>query len=215
MTFFRIVLLILLTITAFSISPAQAKKKPRVVYDAIIVPGYPFTPNGKMNMIYKMRLHWAVELYNTGVAKNIIVSGSAVHTPYVESKIYALYLIEMGVDPQHIHIEDRAEHSLENVYYGMELAKKHGFESVAVATDLFQSGMLQILGKKHKLEVDYLPANIGFIISKRWNSFTGEIDYQIAFVEGFVPLKEREDKKTRLEGTRGRIFENPEALTLN
>lgn len=207
---------LLITILVFALATdSSAKKKEPKNYDAIIVPGYPFTPNGKMNIIYKMRLHWAVELYNTGVTKNIIVSGGAVHTPYVEAKIYALYLTEMGVDPEHIHIESRAEHSLENVYYGMELAKEHGFENVAVATDLFQSGMLHILGKRHKVKMEYLPAKIGFIISKRWKSFNGEIDYMQAFVADFVPLKEREDKKTRLEGTRGRIFESPAAITLN
>ena len=191
-----------------------AKEKPYQVYDAIIVPGYPFTPNGKMNMIYKMRLHWAVELYNSGVAKNIIVSGGAVHTPYVESKIYALYLTEMGVNPSHIHIEERAEHSLENVYYSMVLAHEKGFETIAVATDLFQSGMIQVLGSKHDLVMDYLPAKIGFIISKKWNSFEGQIDYAQAFVSDFVPLKEREDKKTRLEGTRGSVWEDQTELTL-
>lgn len=202
--------LFLLTTTTNS----TAKEKVTETYDAIIVPGYPFTPNGKMNMIHKMRLHWAVELYNTGVTKNIIVSGGAVHTPYVEAEIYALYLEEMGIDPAAIHIESRAEHSLENVYYGMELAKELGFESVAVATDLFQSGMLHILGKRHDVKMEFLPANMGFIISKRWKSFTGQIDHMQAFVEDFVPLKEREDKKTRLKGTRGRIYETNEELTL-
>ena len=198
--------------SAFS---ASAKKRSDKQYDAIIVPGYPFTPNGKMNMIYKMRLHWAVELYNTGVTKNIIVSGGAVHTPFVEAEIYALYLKEMGVDPSDIHIESRAEHSLESVYYGMELAQELGYESVAVATDLFQSGMIHILSKKHNLKFEYLPAKIGFIISKRWNSFKGEIDYMQAYVEDFVPLKEREDKKTRMEGTRGRVFDSSPELTLD
>lgn len=203
----------LVAMISFSFS-STAKEKNEPIYDAIIVPGYPYTPDGKMNMIYKMRLHWAVELYETGRAKNIIVSGGAVHTPYVEAKIYALYLEEMGVDPSVIYIEDRAEHSLENVFYGMELAKELGFENVAVATDLFQSGMLHILGKRHDVKMNYLPAKLGFIISKKWKSFKGEIDHMQAFVEDFVPLKDREDKKTRMEGTRGRIWEDPANLTL-
>lgn len=190
---------------------AKAKEEPAVVYDAIIIPGYPFNPDGKMNAIYKMRLHWAYELYSSGMAKNIITSGGAVHSPYVEAKIFALYLEEMGVDPQHLIIEDRAEHSLENVFYAQEMAKELGFENVAVATDLFQSGMIQILGRKHNLNVDFLPAKIGFIISKKWKSFTGEIDYCEAYVEEFSPLKERETKEERMNGTRGYkwIEENP------
>jgi uncharacterized SAM-binding protein YcdF (DUF218 family) len=166
-----------------------------------------------MNAIHKMRLHWAVELYNSGIAKNIIVSGGAVHTPFIEAKIYALYLEAMGVDSLDIHIEARAEHSLENVYYGMELAKKLGFSSVAVATDLFQSGMLHVLGKRHNLKIDYMPAKIGFIISEKWKSYEGDIDYMQAYVQGFIPLKKRENRSTRLEGTRGRIFISNDELT--
>lgn len=206
---------IFIILIALTHRTATAKDNPTVIYDAIIVPGYPFNPDGKMNVIYKMRLHWANELYRRGIAKNIIVSGSAVHSPYVEARIFALYLEEMGVDPEHVIIEDRAEHSLENVFYSLELAKEHGFETVAVATDLFQSGMIQFLGKKHDLKVDFIPANIGFIVSKKWKSFNGTIDYCQAYVDDFTPLKERESKKDRLNGTRGYKWMEENPLTLN
>ncbi|MGB1318206.1 MAG: YdcF family protein, partial [Flavobacteriales bacterium] len=177
--------ILFLSLLILGISTSSAKEKTTETYDAIIVPGYPFDPNGKLNVIYKMRLHWAHELYERGVAKHIIVSGSAVHSPFIEAKIFALYLEEMGVNPEHLIIENQAEHSLENVFYSLELAKEKGFKKVAVATDLFQSGMIQILGRKHKLEVDYLPANIGFVVSKRWKSFNRTIDYCQAYVEEF------------------------------
>ncbi|MBP9153051.1 MAG: YdcF family protein [Flavobacteriales bacterium] len=205
-------LIFLLSSTSFT---TFSKDKEVVIYDAIIIPGYPFNPDGEMNVIYKMRLHWAYKLYSEGVAKNIIVSGSAVHSPYIEAEIFALYLKEMGVNADHLIIENRAEHSLENVFYSLELAKQRGFKKVAVATDLFQSGMIQILGRKHKLEVDYLPANIGYIISKKWKSFDGTIDYCLAYVDDFTPLKERESKQERLDGTRGNRWMEENALTLN
>jgi uncharacterized SAM-binding protein YcdF (DUF218 family) len=210
---------IIITVTVgnlfLAVHSSTAKDKFVPTYDAIIVPGYPFNPDGRMNAIYKMRLHWAYELYSNGIAKNIITSGSAVHSPYIESQIFALYLKEMGVNPEHIIIEDKAEHSLENVFYSLELAKERGFETVAVATDLFQSGMIQILGRKHNLKVDYLPANIGFVISKRWKSFNGTIDYCQAYVEDFTPLKERESRRQRLEGTRGNRLKDENLLTIN
>ena len=208
-------ILAIVTLVAFSNQTTTAKVRTTEVYDAIIVPGYPFNPDGKMNAIYKMRLHWAYELYSSGIAKNIIVSGSAVHSPFVEAHIFALILEEMGVNPRHLIMETQAEHSLENVFYSLELAKQRGFDKVAVATDLFQSGMIQILGKKHDLVVDYLPANIGFVISKKWNSFTGTIDYCQAYVDEFVPLKERESKKERMNGTRGDKWVEENYLTLN
>ncbi len=211
---FRILLPVIISLLGLT-NQNIAKEKATEIYDAIIVPGYPFNPDGKMNVIYKMRLHWAFKLYSSGIAKNIIVSGSAVHSPYVESQIFALYLEEMGVNPEHLITETQAEHSLENVFYSLKLAKQKGFEKVAVATDLFQSGMIQFLGRKHKLEVDYLPANIGFVISKKWKSFTGTIDYCQAYMENFIALNERESKKERLHGTRGNRWMEENALTLN
>ncbi|MDC0304198.1 YdcF family protein, partial [Flavobacteriales bacterium] len=97
MQFSKVASIFIFSFLLFSTINAHSKKKETVVYDAIIVPGYPFNPNGKMNAIYKMRLHWAYALYSRGIAKNIITSGGAVHSPYVESQIFALYLEEMGV----------------------------------------------------------------------------------------------------------------------
>jgi len=211
----KIILLLSIGLALIATGSTAQENEQEKVFDAIIVPGYPFNPNGKMNVIYRMRLHWAYELYTQGIAKNIIVSGSAVHSPYVESEIFALYLMEMGVCSEHLIIESQAEHSLENVFYSLELARELGFEKVAVATDLFQSGMIQFLGKKHNLKVDYLPADIGFVITKRWNSFTGTIDHSQAYVEDFVALKERESKKERMHGTRGNRWVEENCLTLN
>jgi vancomycin permeability regulator SanA len=212
------ILLTLLTIAIFStghlFATEPVEEKP-TTYDAIIVPGYPYQPDEKMNAIYKMRLHWAAELYRTGRTEKIIVSGSAVHSPYIESRIFSLYLQEMGVNAEDIITEEQAEHSLENVFYSLELASENGLEKVAVATDLFQSGMIQFLGRKHNLEIEYIPAKMGFIIGKKWKSFKGSIDPSSAFVENFVPLKERETREERMNGTRGFRWMDENELTLN
>ncbi|MCF8258987.1 MAG: YdcF family protein, partial [Flavobacteriales bacterium] len=176
-------------------------------YDAIIVPGFPFDDqDGQMNTFQRMRLFWAYHLYSTGETKNIIVSGSAVHTPYVEAEIFALYLKELGVDPHHIIIENRAEHSTENVFYSMELARHHGFERVAVATDPMQSRMIAFLLRKADVPVDYLPTDIATIARTYWSRFDTRIDGSPAFVSNFVPLKVREERKERMKGTRGEKY---------
>src|ERR1700751_3639559 len=61
------------------------KKKP---YDAVIVTGIPYdSANGKWDYLMKIRVYWSWLLYKNGIAKNIIYSGSAVYTPYMESRI--------------------------------------------------------------------------------------------------------------------------------
>ncbi|MCB0754047.1 MAG: YdcF family protein [Flavobacteriales bacterium] len=177
-------------------------------YDAIIVPGYPFRPNGKMNPIYKVRLYWAYHLYKEGKTKKIIVSGSAVHTPYVESKVYALYLIELGIDPDDIIIEDRAEHSLENVFYSMEIAKQHGFEKVAVVSDKAHSFMIKYLAKKfdHEIAADFIPARWRFVILNYWNKFDLDIDTDKAYQPGFVHISMKKTETQRGLGTSGHLW---------
>ena len=52
-----------------------------------------------------------------GMAKNVMFSGSAVYTPYYESKIMALYAEAIGIPKERIYIETEAEHSTENIFY--------------------------------------------------------------------------------------------------
>ena len=55
-------------------------------YDAIIVPGVPYDGN-KWTRTMKGRVYWAKHLYEEGIAKNIIFSGSSVYTAYYEAEI--------------------------------------------------------------------------------------------------------------------------------
>jgi len=186
------------------ISVSDADYQP---YDAIIVPGFPFNDEeGKMNAFQRMRLFWALHLYETGETNYIIVSGSAVHSPYVEAEIFAIFLAELGVNPKHIIIENRAEHSTENVFYSLELAKKLDLKRVVVATDPMQSKMIAYLMRNIDVEIDYLPTDLKMIFTKYQPKFDHAIDGSPAYVNNFVPLKERENRKLRMQGTRGERY---------
>jgi len=179
----------------------------RQVYDAVIVPGFPFEDeDGALTGFHKMRLFWAYHLYKNGETRNIIVSGGAVHSPFVEAEVMAMHLREMGVDPRDIYIENRAEHSTENVFYAMEIARNAGFNKVAVATDPMQSRMISFLLRKTDLELDYLPADVATVGSEYWREFGRKVDARPAMVSNFVPLKEREERTERMKGTRGEKY---------
>lgn len=206
--------LMLLPATLFYSLAGDRSDKIKEPYDAIIVPGYPFRPNGKMNPMYKIRLYWAYHLYKQGKTRNIIVSGGAVHTPYVEAQVYALYLIELGIDPDHIIIEDRAEHSLENVFYSMEIAEKHGFEKVAVVSDKAQTFMIKYLANKfdHTISADFVPARWRFIIRNYWNKFDLNIDHEKAYTPGFVHISMKKTETQRKLGTSGHLWKPSEEV---
>ncbi len=201
--FIMLTITILLSACSSILSPE--KKYKAVVrhapFDAVIVPGFPHQKDN-WSMVVKCRVYWAVYLYNQGIAKNIIFSGSAVYTPYVESEIMALYAEGMGVPREHIFIENKAEHSSENLYYSYVLAKENGFQSVAVASDAIQCGFLKRFKNKFKLDdVQFIPIVYDDLELKECPDPI--INQEEAFVPNFVSLKERESFFERYRGTHG------------
>src|ERR1700722_8092906 len=104
-------------------------------YDIIIVPGVPYKNEWSRTM--KARIYWSKFLFDQGIAKNIMFSGSSVYTPYTESTIMAQYAEAIGIPKENIFTETRAEHSTENVYYSYKKAKKMHFDRIALASDPF------------------------------------------------------------------------------
>ncbi|CAN5345219.1 hypothetical protein BH09BAC1_BH09BAC1_09490 [soil metagenome] len=157
-------------------------------YDAIIVPGIPFE-NGEWSWLMKTRVYWAKYLFDKGVARNIIFSGSAVHSPYVEADIMALYALQLCIPATNIFTENQALHSTENVDYSYVICTSQCFKRLAVATDPFQSLWLGHYIGMRKLKIDCLPAVISITDSMDIQHLT--IDPSSAFVDGHVPLKLR------------------------
>ncbi len=171
-------------------------------YDVIIVPGTPF--NGiDWDTKMKGRVIWGVYLLQKGIAKNVIFSGGAVYTPYVEAKVMALYAEAMGVPKEKIFIEDKAQHSTENIYYSYLMAKEMGFTKIAVASDPFQSNLLmRFTRKRFKLPITHIP----FVIStlKTIDDVHPVINPESAKVENFKSIVETQTKHFRRRGTRGK-----------
>ena len=173
-------------------------------FDAIIVPGVPFE-NNLWDRVMKGRVYWAKYLYNKGIAKNIIFSGSAVYSPYYEGKIMALYAEALGIPKDHIYTEIKAEHSTENVYYSYKLAKKLGFKNIALASDPFQTKLLRkYIRKKIDPAVPVIPFVVDTLKIIEPSMIDPPIDYQQAFKKDFISLKKREDMHKRWRGTRGK-----------
>lgn len=170
-------------------------------YDAIIVPGVPYNDE-YWTQILLGRIYWSFYLYEKGITKNVIYSGSAVYTPYIEAEIMAMYGKALGIPEDRIFTEPNAEHSVENVYYSYQIAKKHGFKKVALATDPFQSRMMKGPSKRMKIDIDFIPFSMETLDTMEIKDFT--IDSHQAYVENFVSLEERENFFQRLRGTIGR-----------
>lgn len=178
----------------------EASKKQ---YDIIIVPGVPLE-NGKWSSVMKARIYWSKYLYDKGIARNVMYSGSAVYSPYIEAKIMALYAEAIGIPKQNIFMETKAEHSTENVYFSYKLAQKLNFTNIAIASDPFQTKMLRKFAHKRiDSEIDLIPIVFDTLRAMPMDTTGPVIEIQKAFVTDFIPLPERENFIQRLRGTWG------------
>lgn len=170
-------------------------------FDAIIVPGIPFK-NGNWDTVMKARVLWSWVLYKNGITRNVIYSGSAVYSPYKEAIIMGLYAQKLGIPREHIFYDTQAHHSTENVYYSYLVAQQHGFKTLALATDPFQSIMLKsFTSKRFKSPIFHIPFIKDTIA--RYNSLDPKIDPTPAHVTKFEPLPETEGVVKRFWGTMG------------
>jgi hypothetical protein len=172
-------------------------------FDIIIVPGVPFEGENWSSTM-KIRVFWSKYLYDQGIAKNEMYTGSAVYSPYCEAEIMALYGAELGIPNEHIFTETKAEHSTENVYYSYKKAKKLGFNKIALATDPFQAKMLRsFIEKKMEANIALIPIVFDTLNAMTPSMYDPKIEYEKALVENFVSITEREGFWKRLKGTRG------------
>jgi hypothetical protein len=167
------------------------------------IPGVPFN-NNKWSNTMKARVYWSKFLYDKGIAKNIMYSGSAVYSPFCEAEIMAMYAEAIGIPGNHILIETKAQHSTENIYYSYKKSRKLGFENIALASDPFQSKMLHgFINRKINRNVDIIPFVNDSLNAMQPLMCDPKINYQQAYMEGFISLPERESFWKRLKGTWG------------
>ena len=169
-------------------------------YDVIIVPGVPYQ-EPSLKSVLKSRILWAKYLFEKGVTKNIIFSGASVYTPYIESKVMKIYADSLGIPSENTFAEEEAEHSTENIFYSVQMARDLGFKRIALATDHFQAIFLKGYIKKKFPDVEIIA-----IQYKKINMKTAwpEIDAEPAYANNFVSLTERENKLKRFKGTMGK-----------
>ncbi len=180
---------------------AQASKEQ---FDLIIVPGAPFE-NNKWGRIVKGRVYWAKFLFDKGIAKNIMFSGSSVYSPYYESIIMSLYAEAIGIPKENIFIETKAEHTTENVYYSYKKAIELGFKKIAVASDPFQTKMVRrFTRRKVSPDILMIPFVADTLKMIEPTMTDPEIDYKKAFNPNFKSITKRESLWKRLRGTLGK-----------
>jgi len=206
-TFIKTGLLALLVLIAEScyFSPKSAQRHLTMAaentYDIIIVPGIPLI-DGKWDSTMKARVYWSKFLYDKGITKNVMYSGSSVYSPYYEGEVMAMYAAAIGIPKEHIFTETKAEHSTENMYYGYHKSRKLGFKKIALASDPFQAKQLKSYAKlRISRSIGVIP--IVFDSLKAMHPYMTDpvIDFKPAYNKDFISIKERESGWKRFKGT--------------
>ena len=185
------------------------KKAEKQQYEMIAVPGVPFR-GSDWDSTMKARVYWSKYLYDRGIAKNIMYSGSAVYSPYYEGEIMAMYAIALGIPKEHVFTEIKAEHSTENLYYCYLKSKKLGFTHIALATDPYQAKQLRKFAKKKiSKDVGIIPFVIDTLMAFRHTMINPVIDYEKAACRtDFIPIEKRQSLWKRLRGTMGKNIDH-------
>ncbi len=173
-------------------------------FDVIIIPGVPLQ-NGKWDRVMKGRIYWSKYLFEKGIAKNVMYSGSSVYSPYTEAVVMGLYAQAIGIPKENIYSETKAEHSTENIYYSYQKARKLGFKKIALASDPFQTKMLsKFTRNKVSPEIKIIPFVADTLREMQPQMKDPEIDYEQAFNKNFQSINKRESFWKRLRGTMGK-----------
>lgn len=199
-------LAILFNSCSFSAKTSESyyRKASSKSYDMVAVPGVPFTEAG-WDSTMKARVYWSKHLFDKGIAKNIMYSGSSVYSPYYEAEIMALYAVAIGIPKENVFTETKAEHSTENLYYVHLKSKKMGITNIALATDPFQAKQLRRFAKlRISKDVGLIPIVFDTLRAMQPVMVNPQIDYVKAYNSNFVSIKERESFWKRLRGTMGK-----------
>jgi uncharacterized SAM-binding protein YcdF (DUF218 family) len=101
-------------------------------FDAVVVLGVPAESNGTPSADQQAEVSEAVREYERGVASHIILSGGAAHNEFVEAKVMDEVARSQGIPESAILEEPRAQNTLENACYSVEIMKAHGWNSVEI-----------------------------------------------------------------------------------
>ncbi len=173
---------------------------PERPFDVIVVPGCPSNDDGTLTRCQLGRALWAAIIWERGWTRYVIVSGAAVHTPYVEAEALAAALAALGVPGSRILLEPNALHTDENMYDSLQIAHVLGLRRMAVASnrDHAMWGCRMMMDWRQSCSA--LPLDESALPERHRRAGTALDGLRTPRVADFVPLIERERRITAITG---------------
>ncbi len=156
--------------------------------DAIVVFAGGVGESGQAGQGYLERVEYAVELYKSGFAKNIIFLSGYMYV-FKEPLVMKAVAVSLGVPTDAIILEDRASNTYENVEFSEKILKDKGWKEILVVSSPYHMRRVSLVFKKtgKGTKVLYTPIPLSsFYSHKTGNYYSGGNWKQIDFkqVEG-------------------------------
>jgi uncharacterized SAM-binding protein YcdF (DUF218 family) len=100
--------------------------------DTLIVLGCPTMADGSPSPEERARVMEGVREFHQGVSRHIIMTGAAAHNPFVEAHTMAMLAEANGVPASAILQEDRADDTIQNIYYSDRIMEANGWHTTEV-----------------------------------------------------------------------------------
>lgn len=115
---------------------------------------------GRPSNMLKRRLDAAYEYLSEHDSVNVVVSGGQGPDEIIsEAQCMKEYLVEKGIDPGRIYIEDMSVNTEENLRFSMKLIEERGLCSdITIVTDGFHQFRAELIAKKLGTDVNNISA---------------------------------------------------------
>lgn len=149
--------------------------------NVIVVLGYPAQIDGEPSSTMKIRVEKAVELFQNGYAKTLIMTGSSAKNQFIEAEVMANYAYNsLGIPMNAIIQEPNSTDTFENAKYSVDIMRQHEWNSAIVVTTPYHTRRAFILFSNLGINVSVISSD--FPAGMEWFHHIENIIYEyIAF----------------------------------
>lgn len=120
--------------------------------DLAIVPGNTVNADGTLSWRLQGRLDAALDLYRAGHCKTILVSGGIGAEGWDEAEVMKRYLIEHGVQKDHVYTDSHGSNTFETARFAAALIRSKGLRNPMLVSQFFHISRLRLALRKHGVD---------------------------------------------------------------
>lgn len=153
--------------------------------DAVVVLGCKVGSNGNPSLMLQDRINAAYRYLSENTDVICVVSGGqGADEPASEAQVIKERLVENGIDPSRILMEDKSTSTNENLAFSLNILAENGIqaENIAIVTDSFHQLRASLIARELDIEVSAVSADTRFwLLPTYWVREWFALSYQLVF----------------------------------